>query len=244
MGESAGGGPCCPSTRCWGDSLVKVNSVVDRAFERSPSPALARELRDQRDQLIGTLTAILDSPSRQDTIAGRSYWHPNGFAKLVLADDPALGQVRLHVWPEMAADGDIHDHAWDYESTTVAGELTEIVYHESLSGEGSQVWRHTYDRVGHRRFALVDPTPGRLAESAGPRVYAVGSDSGGRPDHIHRFFASKAPAATLLRIGPIVRRFSYVYRPTAEAPQVVAPRPTTRDDVREWIGYLATVVDG
>jgi hypothetical protein len=74
-------------------------------------------------------------------------------------------------------------------------------------------------------------------------VHAVGGVSGGRPDHIHRFFASKAPAATLLRVGPIVRRSSYVYRPTAEPPQVVAPRPTTRDDVCEWIGYLATVVE-
>jgi hypothetical protein len=89
------------------------------------------------------------------------------------------------------------------------------------------------------------------------RSCSTSSTSGGRTDlaassyrrprpavTCHRFFASKTPAATLLRVGPIVRRFSYVYRPTAERPQVVAPRPTTRDDVREWIGYLATVVEG
>jgi hypothetical protein len=222
---------------------VTVNCVVDLAFDISRLPALARELRDQREQLVGMLSTIMCSRSHQEAIAGRSYWHPNGFAKLVLADHPLMGQVRLHIWPDMPADDDIHDHAWEYVSTTVAGELTEIVYHESLSGEGWQVWRHTYDRVGHRRFALVDPTPVRLAEPAEPRVHAVGGVSGGRPDYIHRFFASKAPAATLLRVGPIVRRSSYVYRPTADPPQVVAPRPTTRDDVREWIGYLATVVD-
>jgi hypothetical protein len=223
---------------------VKVNGVVDAAFERSPSPALARELRDQRDQLLGTLTATLVSPSRQEAIAGRSYWHPNGFAKLVLADDPRAGQVRLHVWPDQPDDDDIHGHAWAYESTTVAGELTEITYGESPPGEGPQMWRHSYRQVGQRRFAFVDPTQVGLAEHSERRVHAVGGVSGGWPDHIHRFFASKAPAATLLRVGPIVRRFSYVYRPTAERPQVVAPRPTTRDDVREWIGYLATVVDG
>jgi hypothetical protein len=222
---------------------VKVEGVIDRTFERSPSPALAHDLRDQRHRLADTLTAILGSPSQQEAIAGRSYWHPNGFAKLVLADDPPTGQVRLHVWPDLPDGDDIHGHAWEYESTTVAGEQTEIVYHESLPGEGRQVWRHSYDRTGHRRFNLVDPTPVRLAEDGVRRVRAVGDVSRGWPGHIHRFFASKAPAATLLRVGPIVRRSSYVYRPTAEPPQVVAPRPTTRDDVCEWIGYLATVVE-
>jgi hypothetical protein len=223
---------------------VTVDSVVDRAFERSPSQVLARELRDQRDQLVGTLTAILGSRSRQEAIAGRSYWHPNGFAKLVLAEDPHEGQVRLHVWPDLPDDDDIHGHAWAYESTTVDGELTEIAYRESPSGGGLPMWRHSYAQVGHRCFAFVDPTPVGLTEHGGRRVHAIGGVSGGGPDHTHRFFASKAPAATLLRVGPVVSRSSHVYRPTAEPPQVVAPRPTTRDDVREWIGYLAGVVEG
>jgi hypothetical protein len=223
---------------------VTVNSLVDRAFERSPSPPLVRQLRDQRDQLVGTLTEILGSPSWQEAIAGRSYWHPNGFAKLVLADDPRAGQVRLHVWPDLPDGDDIHGHAWAYESIVLAGELTERLYRESASCEGRDMWRHRYRGIGQRHFAFVDPTPVRLAEHGGRRVHAVGGVSGGRPDHIHRFSASKAPAATLLRVGPIVRRSSYVYRPTAEPPQVVAPRATTRDDVREWIGYMATVVEG
>jgi hypothetical protein len=223
---------------------VTVNSVVDQAFERSPSPDLARELRDQRDRLVGTLTAILGSPSRQEEIAGRSYWHPNGFAKLVLANDPHAGQVRLHVWPDRPDDDDIHGHAWAYESTTVAGELTEIVYREVPADEGRQMWRYSYRRVGDQRYAFVDPTPVGLAEHGVRRVHSVGGVSGGGPDHIHRFFASKAPAATLLRVGPIVRRSSQVYRATGEPPQLVAPRPTTRDDVRALIGYLATAVEG
>jgi hypothetical protein len=223
---------------------VKVDSVVDRAFERSPLPALVRELRDQRDQLVGTLTAILGSPSRQEALAERSYWHPNGFAKLVLADDPQRGQVRLHVWPDLPNDDDIHGHAWDYESTTVAGELTEVTYRESSPREGRPMWRHSYSQVGHRRFAFVDATPVCIAEHGLRRVYEVGDASGGSPDHIHRFFPTMAPAATLLRVGPVDRRSSNVYRPTADPPHVVAPRPTTRVEVREWIGYLAQVVEG
>jgi hypothetical protein len=219
---------------------VTVDSVVE--FERS-SPVSASELHDQRVQLFGTLTTILDTSSLQCAIAARSYWHPNGFAKLVLADHPQTGQVRLHVWPEVPADHDIHGHAWDYKSTTVTGELIEVTYREARDGEGWPMWRHSYSGVGNRRFSFGDPTPVRIAESGETLVHSAGSDSGGRPDHVHRFFASKAPAATLIRVGPVLRRSSSVYRPTAEPPQIVAPRPTTRDDVREWIGYLATVVE-
>jgi hypothetical protein len=221
---------------------VKVEGVFDRTFERWLSEELARDLRDERKRLADTLAEILGSVSRQEEIAGRSYWHPNGFAKLVLADDPETGQVRLHVWPDVPNDDDVHGHAWTYESTIVAGELTEIVYQES-PGEGLPMWRRSYGQVGHRRFAFGEPTPVRIAEDGGQRVRGVGDVSGGWPGHIHRFFASDAPAVTLLRVGPVVRESSYVYRPTSEPPQVIAPRPTTLDDVREWIGYVATVLE-
>jgi hypothetical protein len=222
---------------------VEIIGVVDRALTRSRSRALQRQLCDQRNQLVGTLTEILGSPSWQESIAGRSYWHPNGFVKLVLADHPQAGQVRLHVWPDLPDDHDIHDHGWPYESIVLMGELTEIAFRESAFGEGRPMWRHSYRQIGLRRFAVVGPTSVRLAEHGGVRVHSVGEVSGGSPDHIHRFFATLAPAATLLRVGPIVRQSSYVYRPTAEPPHVIAPRPTTRDDVREWIGYLAEVVE-
>jgi hypothetical protein len=222
---------------------VEVIGVVDRAFTRSRSPALQRQLCDQHDQLVDTLSAILGSPSWQEVVAGRSYWHPNGFAKLVLADDLQAGQVRLHVWPDLPEGQDIHDHGWAYESIVLVGELTEIAFRESAIGAGRPMWRHSYRQVGLRRFAVVDPTPVRLAELAEPQVHAVGGVSGGRPEHIHVFSPQLTPAATLLRVGPIVRQSSYVYRPTPEPPHVIAPRPTTRDDVREWIGYVATVLE-
>jgi hypothetical protein len=221
---------------------VTLNSVVEKGFERAPSHALARELRDQREQLAGTLAAILGSRSLQVAIAGRSYWHPNGFAKFVLNRWPRAGELRLHVWPEHPHAENIHGHAWDYESIVLAGELTEIAYREGEPGEGQAMWRHSYSRVRRRRFAFGDASLVHLRAVGGPQLHAVGDRSGRSHDHIHRFYASITPAATLLRVGPPVTPSSSVYRLTAEPPPITTPRPTTSTDVRHWIERVAQLV--
>jgi len=219
---------------------VTVNSVVDdRTSDRKPSSSLASEVRDLRTGLADRLAAIGRSRSCQEAIAGRSYWHPNGFAKLVLADDLQWGQLRLHVWPRLPAADDIHGHAWSYESIVLAGGLSEITYREVRSGEGRQMWRHSYGQVGHRRFAFADPVHVHLVEVTGPVVRRAGEASSGTPGHVHRLFASEVPAATMLRVGPVVERSSHVYRPTAEPLQIIAPRPTSRADVAQWVAHLA-----
>jgi hypothetical protein len=220
---------------------VTVNSVVDRSIQRSQLPSLRRELSDARARLSGTLAGILGSRSEQVAIAERSYWHPNGFAKLILSEDPGAGQLRLHVWPEVTSRDDVHGHAWAYESVVVAGELTEITYRDAPSGEGTLMWRHAYGGVGHGRFVMTDATPVHLRE-AGVHSYTAGDESGGVPDRVHRFFASVTPAATLLRVGPVVDPTSYVYRTTPEPPHLIAPRPTTRREVCTLIDHLAGVV--
>jgi hypothetical protein len=200
---------------------------------------LRRELRVHRDRLAHTLAAILESAGQREEIAGRSYWHPNGFAKLVLADQAKRGQLRLHVWPEVRADDDVHGHSWFYESVVLTGEVTERVYQEAAAGEGRTMWRHSYDRVGHRRYTFADPVEVQLAEAEPEHVYRAGAESGGDLARVHRFFASSAPAATLLRVGPVVDPTSHVYRTTAEPPHLVTPRPTTRAEVCTLIDLVA-----
>lgn len=226
------------------DRDVTINSGVDAPTSGGTrSRVLANELRDARNRLPHLLEAVARSRPRQHDVASRSYWHPNGFAKLVLADDPRWGQLRLHVWPALPAADDIHGHAWSYESIVLTGALSEVTYLESATDHGQLMWRHSYGQIGPRRFAFGDPIAVRLVESDGPVVHAAGDRSGGSRDHIHRFFASQAPAATMLRVGQVVDRSSRVYRLTAEPPQTMAPRPTSRRDVAEWIGYVAQSID-
>lgn len=217
-----------------------VNTVVDgSAANRS---ALANELLGRRPRLSADLRRIDWSRTLQDEIAARSYWHPNGFVKLVLEQHRYDGQLRLHVWPAVPAIEDIHGHGWSYESVVVGGAVTEIPYAETDAETGTPMWRHTYGQTGHRQFAMADPVPVRVVESGETRVLRTGDRSGGGPQHVHRFFAVEAPAATMLRVGPVVHRQSNVYREDAVPPQIVRPRPTTRADVAEWLAVVGEMV--
>jgi hypothetical protein len=223
---------------------VAVNSVVDDGVLSSAgrSRVLSHDVTERRSSLAPVTGRICRSRSLQDEIAGRSYWHPNGFIKLVLEERAGWGQVRLHVWPGASGDDDVHDHAWQYESVVVVGDVREVRYREASDDEvGDEVWRHSYGMTEHRRFTLRDPVPVRIVMEPRPHDFHSGDRSGGAPGHVHRFFAVTAPTVTLLRVGPILTPFSHVYR-TESAPQpALVPRPTSRADVAEWVDHVRRI---
>lgn len=212
-----------------------------------PVGGRSRDLADERDDLREGLHARADrigrSRSLLDEVAGRSYWHPNGFVKLVLDQRDGWGQLRLHVWPEPTDDDDVHDHAWQYESVVVGGDLREVSYREAGPGEtgGTPMWRHSYGMTGHRRFTLSDPERVRVLQDRDIVDWRTGDRSGGAPGHVHRFFAVTAPTVTMLRVGPILTPYSHVYRADSAPQPVLVPRPTTRTDVAEWIDHVRTI---
>jgi hypothetical protein len=226
--------------RCVLGVTVAINGVDDAAV---PGPGgscrLGVELTERRGRLAVLAERICRSRSLQDEIAARSYWHPNGFVKLVLEERPGWGQVRLHVWPEPSDDDDVHDHAWYYQSVVIGGRLREVVYREVGSDQpGEEMWRHSYGMTAHRRFTLSDPVPVRIVAEPRARDYEAGARSGGGPEHVHRFFAVDAPAVTMLRVGPILVPCSQVYRPESAPQPVLVPRPTSRADVGRWVDHV------
>src|SRR5438552_2883438 len=83
------------------------------------SPRL-EPLAGNRNALAAWLAGF-DDPDRAEPVARCSYWHHNGFAKLVLriADDH---RVRLHVWPageNRLGESNPHGHRWNFASTVV-----------------------------------------------------------------------------------------------------------------------------
>ena len=175
-----------------------------------------------------------------ETVAARSYWHPNGYAKLVIADSPQ-GQTRLHVWTEIGDGGDIHDHAWDYQSTVLAGALREERYSQIESRLGRWMWRHDYERTGNLEWTLTDPIQVRLIRGIEHNL-AAGDHQTGRPGTIHRFYAVQVPAVTLIRVGP-VRGRSHVYRPGPEL-MTVAPRAISSADVTGLLDLATRLAPG
>jgi hypothetical protein len=77
------------------------------------------------------LGAIARDPGVAATVARASYWHANGFAKLVLHDSSEPNfHLRLHVWaaehetaPHWAGYYNIHTHRWEFASVILAGAL-------------------------------------------------------------------------------------------------------------------------
>ncbi len=239
---------------------MAVNSVVDDAWVSGACgpPVLARELTERRAGLATLAAQICRSRSLQEDVAEHSYWHPNGFVKLVLEQHEGWGQVRLHVWPRPSDDDDIHDHAWRYESIVVGGDLREVRYREHPNGgpvgeadhaaaagdPGREMWRHSYGMTGHRRFTLRDPVPVRVVADPVALDWHTGDRSGGAPGHVHRFFAVTAPTVTMLRVGPILLPYSHVYRAESTPRPTLVPRPTSRADAAEWVDHVRTITSG
>ena len=113
-----------------------------------------------KDDIIRTLgnEAVLSE------IASKSYIHKNGFVKLVYETIEET-VCRLHIYPLGAtADKNIHDHRWDFSSTTICGELPMSLYDIS---EGSSEKFHTYSKTqnGHH-IELQESCSARLIEEA------------------------------------------------------------------------------
>jgi hypothetical protein len=123
--------------------------------------------------LLDWLTGF-DDPAQAEWVARRSYWHQNGFAKLVLraADDH---KVRLHVWPageNRLGETNPHGHRWSFASTVLAGEgLATVNYAEAATGRPYVRYRYVGDNgegaltpVGNTCLVQIDEAEVRTRE--------------------------------------------------------------------------------
>jgi hypothetical protein len=96
--------------------------------------------------MIGELVA---SDVRLADMARRSLWHPNGFAKVVLLSHPSY-KLRLHVWrnetnsPAMAQ-GNVHNHGWDFSTVLLAGSYRHQEFRPSADGEEFFAYKYRPD---------------------------------------------------------------------------------------------------
>jgi hypothetical protein len=132
------------------DALV---AAVDRAVRTAgrPLPGLreaALVLRGDPGLLRAALAELRGDPRLLNEVAGRSYWHANGFAKVVLHAGDAFG-VRLHIWPANHPPGrgdrprvggeNPHNHRWDFASLLLTGTLREAQFSVADPTDGGTV---------------------------------------------------------------------------------------------------------
>jgi hypothetical protein len=152
-------------------------------------------------------------------VAAQSYWHENGFLKIVLQrndDGPAL---RLHLWSGSNSDrGNIHNHCWDFESHVLLGSLA---FEEYRTDDRGPILRRHYRYETDGRAGLDVLTEGeairlRLVRSgfrvAGERYRMVGHA-------LHRTWAaSGSSTATFVVQSPRRRKVADVFPETGRDP--------------------------
>lgn len=173
----------------------------------------ARHAAGRLDDLASWLDGLRHDEAALRTVAERSYWHPNGFAKLVLHTD-VDHKIRLHVWP--AGEGRIgesnpHSHRWPFASTViVGGGLHMEEYAEAVTGRRHERYRYGADPAD--RAALVADGDAHLT-----RLRSLHNHRGGvyscDTDIVHTVApVGDALTATLVVQGPQRTRSTVVYR--------------------------------
>jgi hypothetical protein len=152
------------------------------------------------------------------TVAARSYWHPNGFAKLILHPGPAV-RIRLHVWPAAAGvrlgESNPHSHRWEFASTVLAGGGLDMVEYAETATGGTPYARYRYgadptDRAALRRDGLVRLVPVRTPVARPGAVYSCDTTV------VHTVApVGAALTATLVFQGPQRTPSTVVYRDPA-----------------------------
>lgn len=214
------------------------------AADMPPADGLLHAL-SRRPTFGRLLDAMLAEESFAEQVAARSYRHPLGFDKLILASAAPLGQLRLHVWWPDAARGreHVHNHRYPFSSVVVAGRLRTYLHHLSDRGvrmvqfrETSEIvdrrWR--FDRVGNARMAV-----GLVADLPEGAAYTMSADL------LHRVEVSSLLTVTLFLETHQRRAWSSVYAdPGAEIPSPRGQTAFTVEELRDRLSTLRAAVDG
>jgi hypothetical protein len=138
--------------------------------------AAAAEIRNNRHSFVSWLDGLSQDADAVRAVARRSYWHPNGFAKLVLhtSAEPEF-RIRLHVWPKSAkpsrGESNPHSHRWEFASTVLAGEGMHMVEYEENAERGKPYRRYWYGTDPADPAALVSDDDVRLKRVRPPHVW-------------------------------------------------------------------------
>jgi len=104
------------------------------------------------EDVIGSLVG---NERELNEVASRSYYHNNGFLKVVLIDKRPRYSVRFHIWPEESFQApDVHNHSWDMTVSVLNGLYEWPIYTLNRTLEGCESLdlfecRYLEDYSGH-----------------------------------------------------------------------------------------------
>jgi len=110
--------------------------------------------------LANVIESLLGCERELNEVASRSYYHNNGFLKVVLIDKRPKYSVRFHIWPEEPFQApDVHNHPWDMTGLVLNGSYEWPIYTLNQTSEGCESFdlfecRYMEDYSGHSFHGL------------------------------------------------------------------------------------------
>lgn len=112
-------------------------AVLGGRSEEIPALLAAVKATTSDRAALAEWLACFTRPEHAAAVAARSYWHHNGFAKLVLHAESNF-RIRLHIWPageHRLGETNPHGHRWNFASEVLCGDGLETEdYRESTDG--------------------------------------------------------------------------------------------------------------
>jgi hypothetical protein len=198
---------------------------------------------------LGIVARLLDGIRSDRTLAAnvsrRSYWHSNGFAKLVVHvnDEPDF-RLRLHVWPADDRRGsgyeNIHNHRWPFASIVLAGAIRVEQFREvdDFDQRGTVVCnRLVYEAAAPGRVGRLRVEGKCALRKLGRPVYPAGTVYFCDTDMLHTVArASGGTAATLMLAGAATGNDALVYQDVTREPLVDTDEAIGPDEVMALAG--------
>lgn len=160
--------------------LGLISAELNQHFSNDIAPAIDTSRKSSLSQLASLLSqhchlasittllsSLIQSPEFLAEIAARSYWHGNGFLKVVLLDQDY--KLRLHIWfAGTSCEENIHSHRWGFASHVLTGALNSELWADAAND----------DAVSHCTSAAVAADCQALTLQTKEYVYTAKHQSG------------------------------------------------------------------
>lgn len=233
---------------------TKDRSVTINVLQTCPS---AHHARANSDELFlskvgnSELLRLVDLIHREGAgqvaprLLEQSYWHPNGFLKVVVRAFEDGSRLRLHYWPGLSErvvplDEDIHTHRWNYWSLVLVGALRVETFIEAKS-LGTAYFEITCSSNSNGTYTMSEPKQAILSQLS-DRIIMAGSTHFGTISTLHRCArAASGPAITLFFQSAALCRASRIFRPTAPTERIeTSSAPATCADIENMLNMIVS----
>ncbi|MEZ2745607.1 hypothetical protein ACBQ16_10465 [Halopseudomonas bauzanensis] len=137
-------------------TLIELEALASEKLSINNEESRADFLRLLNVGLFSkVIESLLGNERELNEVASRSYYHNNGFLKVVLIENRPKYSVRFHIWPEESFQApDVHNHPWDMTGLLLNGSYEWPIYTFNQASESCESFdlfecRYLEDYSGH-----------------------------------------------------------------------------------------------